>query len=81
MVKLMNMNKVTRNCMICGKYSHLLLTDEEMTAYKEYKEKGGLIQDILPSLNNCEREFLKSGYCPKCQEMLFGNGETERIKY
>ena len=77
----MNKNEITRNCMMCGKYSHLRLTDEEFAAYNDYKTKGGLIQDLLPTLNNCEREFIKSGYCPKCQEKLFGNGETKRITY
>ena len=32
---------------------------------------GGLIQEKLKSFNDFEREFVKTGYCPECQEDLF----------
>ena len=51
-----------------------------MGNYKMITLMGGLlIQECLPTLNKCEREFLKSGYCTKCQELLFGNGYTKRL--
>ena len=73
-------NEVAQTCGMCGRESYLELTDSELEAYRGYLAGGQLIQECLPSLNRCEREFLKSGYCTDCQEMLFGNGESERIK-
>lgn len=32
----------------------------------------GLIQDRLPNMGAVEREFLKTGYCHSCQELIFG---------
>ena len=72
-------HKVTERCSMCGACRYIILTDEEMDAFRKYLRGGLLIQECLPSLNKCEREFLKSGYCPDCQELIFGNGETERI--
>lgn len=71
--------EIVDECSMCGVFYHITLTDEEMKAYHKYLRGGLLIQDCLPSLNKCEREFLKSGYCPDCQKLIFGNGETERI--
>ena len=73
-------NEVAQICGMCGRESYLELTDSELEAYRGYLAGGQLIQECLPSLNRCEREFLKGGYCTNCQEMLFGNGESERIK-
>ena len=76
---IVNANDVIDRCSMCGKDSHLRLTDEELEALKKYLSNGGYIQECLPSLNKCEREFIKSGYCPKCQELIFGNGKTKRV--
>lgn len=73
-------NEVAQRCDMCGRKSRIKLTDDELEAYRGYLAGGQLIQECLPSLNRCEREFLKSGYCTNCQEMLFGNGESERIE-
>lgn len=72
--------EVKRRCDMCGRESRIRLTEEELEAYRGYLAGGQLIQECLPSLNRCEREFLKSGYCTDCQEMLFGNGESDRIE-
>lgn len=72
--------EVAQRCGICGRESRIKLTEDELEAYRGYLAGGQLIQECLPSLNRCEREFLKSGYCTDCQEMLFGNGESERIE-
>lgn len=71
---------VTHRCGMCGARSSMTLTEKELAAFKLYLSGGRLIQACLPGLNKCEREFLKSGYCRKCQELLFGNSESERIK-
>ena len=62
-----NDNEVSQACEMCGRESYIRLMG------------GLLIQECLPTLNKCEREFLKSGYCTKCQELLFGNGYTKRF--
>lgn len=72
--------EVEQRCSMCGRESRIELTKEELRAYREYLAGGQLIQECLPTLNRCEREFLKSGYCTGCQEMLFGNGESDRIE-
>lgn len=41
---------------------------------------GGWTNSRMPAdSNRVEREFLKSGYCVKCQKLLFDNGETDRL--
>ena len=72
--------EVAQRCGICGRESRIKLTKDELEAYRGYLAGGQLIQECLPSLNRCEREFLKSGYCTDCQKILFGNGESERIE-
>ena len=78
---IVNGNEVAQRCGICGKDSYICLSNEELDSLREYLSGDGYIQDLLPSLNRCEREFIKSGFCPRCQELIFGNGETERITY
>lgn len=78
MIKIYN-NEVSQVCGMCGDESYIKLTDEELGAFKNYLMGGLLIQEYLPALNRCEREFLKSGYCARCQELLFGNGYTKRF--
>ena len=72
--------EVTHTCGMCGAESSMTLTEEELRAYKRYLLGDRLIQECLPMLNRCEREFLKSGYCKKCQELIFGNGKSKRIR-
>ena len=72
--------EVSHICGMCGAKSSMKLSEDEMWAFREYLRGGRLIQECLPALNKCEREFLKSGYCKKCQELLFGNGKSKRIK-
>ncbi len=72
-------NEIKQTCGMCGRDSHIKLSEDELEGYKRYLDGGRLIQDCLPTLNVCEREFLKSGYYAKCQELLFGNGESKRF--
>ena len=72
-------NEVKQECGMCGQESHMKLTDNELEAYQQYLSGGHLIQECLPTLNRCEREFLKSGYCTDCQKLIFNNGSTKRI--
>ncbi len=72
-------NEVKQECSMCGQESRMKLTDSELEAYQQYLSGGRLIQECFPTLNRCEREFLKSGYCTNCQKLLFGNGSTKRV--
>lgn len=72
-------NEVKQECSICNHITKMKLTECELEAYREYLKGDKLIQECLPALNKVEREFLKSGYCIKCQKLLFGNGRTERL--
>lgn len=70
------MHKQNRICLMCGETHTMTLTDEEQKAYTEYITKGGLIQNYFPHMNPMEREFIKTGYCPSCQSLLFGTDYT-----
>lgn len=67
-------------CPMCGDIYKITLTSSQAERYNEYLRHGGYIQDAMSDLNKCEREFLKTGYCPQCQRMIFGNGSTKKIK-
>ena len=76
------MNSVVLGCPMCGRESELELTNEEVMGYFQYREGMDLIQVCLPTLKSYEREFIKTGYCPECQKLLFGCGEvTEKFHY
>ncbi len=69
---------VTKECSMCGQETNLKLLDSEIEGLERYFS-GELIQECLPSLNKVEREFIKSGYCSDCQELLFGDGSSKRL--
>ena len=71
--------KVIRSCDMCGMSSYMWLTYKELADFRDYLSYKKPIQLCFPQLNPCEREFLKSGYCPKCQRALFCNGKTKRV--
>lgn len=70
---------VIQKCPMCGQ-AHIMTVDA--AKMMKLEQRQGLIQDIFPELDKYEREFIKTGYCPKCQEMLFGAEpyEGEKIK-
>ena len=71
--------KIHAKCPMCNGRFYIELTDDQCDRFFEYKHKNKMIQEALPELNRVEREFLKSGYCPDCQEEIFGNSETGLI--
>ncbi len=71
---------ISKKCDMCGATSTLKLTEEEYICFEKYLSGDDYIQDCLPTLNPCEREFLKTGMCRHCQELIFGNGRSNRIK-
>lgn len=68
---------VCRECPACKKKSYFIVTSQE--AWDIIDNTRGLndkkIQDILPNNTPTEREILLSGFCPKCQEEVFGKDE------
>lgn len=67
-------------CPMCNKHHKIKLTYDEYERLYDYRHGYGTIQEQFPDRNKVEREFLKTGYCPQCQEMVFGDGETDNIK-
>lgn len=66
---------VKKECPMCGKTYFVKLTEVEYDQYKKYIAYGSLIQNALSNTSPTVREFLKTGYCPGCQELLFGKSE------
>ena len=60
---------IVNACPMCGNVHWMRINGKK---YETYTLGGMLIQDAFPELDPFEREFLKSGYCPECQELLFG---------
>ena len=76
-----NMYGYLNDCPMCGAVSTMALTLEEANAVSLYESgMGVLIQDVLPNLNPFEREFIKTGYCVKCQEQLFSRKAPENTR-
>ena len=73
------MEREAIKCPMCNKWHAIELSAEQYEKLYDYRHGYGTIQEQFPELNRVEREFLKSGYCPSCQEMLFGNGKTEKV--
>lgn len=69
---------ISRTCPMCGN-THYMEADDEK--YFKYAYGGALVQDAFPEMPPTEREFIISGYCPECQELLFGSKyKGEKIK-
>lgn len=65
--------KIERRCPMCSKVTAINVVDEIVPMIELYNAGFGYIQDIPLPAN--EREFIKTGYCMKCQGILFGTGE------
>ena len=67
-----NMELVVENtCPMCGEVHSLELDADASASFMAYLMGFGLIQEALPNYSATEREFCKTGYCPKCQSLLF----------
>lgn len=66
---------ITRFCSMCGQKTEreLDITSSQISAY----QSGVLIQDAFPNLDADDREFIKTGYCKKCIDVLFAPMEDE----
>lgn len=68
--------KVSELCPFCGRITsqELNVTAEQLRRYRNHED---LIQNIFSKLNAAEREFIMSGYCYECQEMIFAEPDDE----
>ena len=77
---------VEKQCPICGKVTYMVIDAENYDQVMEYmvalyfNTKRKMVQKALPFLDKFGREFIKSGYCPECQEDLCNPG-THRIPH
>lgn len=67
-------------CPSCADDYGLPLDEEQMARLHKYEHGHRYIQEMFKELNAVEREFIKTGLCPKCQAGIFGNGETKLIR-
>ena len=61
--------EISRKCPMCGQITEINIADELENSITRYMLGIGYIQDIPLSAN--EREFIKTGFCMKCQDILF----------
>lgn len=67
-------------CPMCGSYNHVLLFDGEVDGLERYtNDKRVYLQEAFPQTEADVREFIKTGYCGKCQKKIFGYA-SGRIK-
>ena len=79
---------IDRECPMCHKKYVMFLNledsidsiyDSEYSKVLKVEDGYGPIQNILYDFNPMEREFVKTGYCPSCQEKLFGTNYSSDI--
>lgn len=66
---------IKHECPMCSKVCEITV---DADSYNKYKQ-GAFIQDAFANLNPAEREFIKTGYCLDCQEILFGTDYKSNI--
>ena len=69
------MERVYRMCPMCGGINYIEVDDKVANAIGKWERMEIYIQDIPLSAN--EREFIKTGYCMSCQDVLFSPWEDE----
>ena len=66
----------SKQCPLCGKITTIKLNTKDSINFL-LNQDTKLIQDIFPDAHIAVREVLLSGYCLKCQNLLFGSSFTE----
>lgn len=72
---------ITKKCPMCHETFFMKITKEEEKQIIDYVAYGGSIQDKISLLDKFGREFVKTGYCPNCQEMLFNSTLKDKSRY
>lgn len=58
-------------CGMCDRVTERKLDITSAQLYR-YRNGHGLIQEIFPNLDPADREFIKTGMCADCQQLIFG---------
>ena len=71
--------KIYRKCPMCNEITSKEIPDELAPALDRYANGIGYIQDIPLDVDT--REFIKTGYCQSCMELLFSffNDDDEEV--
>lgn len=72
---------IEKECPMCGQTHYMRLTEKQAKQWESYVCYGGLVQEKMPDIDKFGREFIKTGYCPSCQEMLFGSKLDDKSAY
>lgn len=75
------MVEVWKQCPLCREQYHIELSNEQSRKLFEYEHGKGYIQEVFPELDKFEREFVKTGYCSKCQEEIFGAKKEKEYSF
>ena len=77
----MKVMEIYRQCPMCGNAAHVFLLGDEVDGYMRYYMHRNIhIQKALPNTARDVREFLMTGYCGECQELIFGNKKSGQVK-
>lgn len=72
---------IMKECPMCGQDHYMRLTEKQAKQWASYVCYGGLVQEKMPDIDKFGREFINSGYCPSCQESLFGSKLDNKSAY
>lgn len=64
--------EIHKQCIFCRQMKTVYMTEDEYNKYELHMLGVGLIQDMLPEIDRCDRELLKSGICGDCWRNMFG---------
>ena len=64
-----------KECPVCGGQMIGLFKDVLVPRFNAWQNGEGDLQDLLPELNENDREALISGTCPECWDAIFGEPE------
>ena len=77
---------IEKNCPMCRGTHYMIVEEENYETIMEYMvamyyhTERKLVQEALPFLNAFGREFIMTGYCPKCQKILFAAKQKKQDK-
>lgn len=71
-MKVEQLISVEFECPMCGKTHYLRVPASQLERFTKRRETGELIQDIFPNMSKQDREKFLTGYCDKCQKLIFG---------
>ena len=55
--------EIHKQCVFCHQMKTVYMTEDEYEKYELHAAGVGLIQEMLPEIDKCDRELLKSGIC------------------